>query len=42
MIAASMLDGLGYKNFMDVDGGFSELNKTKVPVTEYICPTTLL
>lgn len=42
MIAASILDGLGYKNFMDVDGGFSELNKTKVPVTEYLCPTTLL
>ncbi|PZR17240.1 MAG: MBL fold metallo-hydrolase [Flavobacterium psychrophilum] len=42
MIAASILDGLGYKNFFDVEGGFSELSKTHVPVSEYICPTTLL
>ncbi|MHA3787053.1 MBL fold metallo-hydrolase [Flavobacterium hauense] len=42
MIASSILDGLGYKNLFDVEGGFTELCKTHVPITEYICPTTLL
>lgn len=42
MIAASILNGLGYTNFIDVEGGFAEISRTSVPITAYICPTTLL
>lgn len=42
MIAASVLKQRGWDNFTDVSGGFSEMTKTRVPKTEYICPTTLL
>ncbi len=42
MIAASILKQRGFDNLMDVRGGFSELKKTTLAKTEYVCPTTLL
>lgn len=43
MLAASILKSRGWENFVDVAGGFSAIKATgKVPVTDYICPTTLL
>lgn len=42
MIAASILKQRGWDNFADVSGGFSEMTKTNVPRTDYVCPTTLL
>ena len=42
MIAASILKSRGYHNFKDVEGGMTELLKTDIPKTEYVCPTTLL
>lgn len=42
MIAASILKQRGWDNFVDVEGGFKEIAKTNVPITEYICPSTLL
>lgn len=42
MIAASMLKQRGWDNFVDVVGGFTELAKTDIPKSEYVCPTTLL
>lgn len=42
MIAASILKQRGWDNFSDVKGGFSEMIKTKVPRTDYVCPTTML
>lgn len=42
MIAASILKARGWDNFTDVRGGFSEMVKTNIPRTEYVCPTTLL
>lgn len=42
MIAASILKQRGWDNFADVSGGFSEMAKTNVPKTAYVCPTTLL
>lgn len=42
MIAASILKARGWDNFTDVRGGFSELAKTNIPKTAYVCPTTLL
>ena len=42
MIASSMLKQRGWDNFVDVKNGFDAISKTSVPVTEYVCPTTLL
>ena len=42
MIAASILKQRGWDDFVDVADGFEEMVKTKIPLTEYVCPTTLL
>ncbi len=42
MIAASMLKQRGWENFKDVRGGFGAIKETKVPVSDYVCPSTLL
>jgi len=42
MIAASLLKRAGWDNFADVRGGFAKIEESKLPVTEYVCPTTLL
>tara|TARA_B100000508_G_scaffold136157_1_gene128827 strand:- start:83268 stop:84680 length:1413 start_codon:yes stop_codon:yes gene_type:complete len=42
MIAASILKSRGWENFEDVIGGFDAIKETEIPVTDYVCPTTLL
>jgi rhodanese-related sulfurtransferase len=42
MIAASILKSRGFEDFKDVEGGMTEILKTTLPKTEYVCPTTLL
>lgn len=42
MIASSILKSRRWENFEDVIGGFDAIKETEVPVTEYVCPTTLL
>ncbi len=42
MIAASILKSRGYHDFVDVEGGMTEILKTAIPKTEYVCPSTLL
>lgn len=42
MIAASILKQRGWDQVIDIRGGFSELSKTSLPKTEYVCPSTLL
>ena len=42
MIASSILKSRGWENFEDVIGGFDAIQETDIPVTEYVCPTTLL
>ena len=42
MIAASILKQKGWHQFTDVIGGFTEISKTQVPKTKYVCPTSLL
>jgi glyoxylase-like metal-dependent hydrolase (beta-lactamase superfamily II)/rhodanese-related sulfurtransferase len=41
MIAASILKSRGYHNMIDVDGGFKHIKESRVPVSEYVCPSTL-
>lgn len=42
MITASILKSRGFDNIVDVAGGFKAIKETGVPVTDYVCPTTLL
>ncbi len=42
MIAASILKQRGWDNFVDVMGGFTEMKKTTVLRSDYVCPTTML
>jgi len=42
MIAASILKQRGFENFADVTGGFNEIKLTNIPISNYVCPTTLL
>lgn len=41
MIASSILKSRGIHNLVDVAGGFAEIKKAGIPVTDYVCPTTL-
>ena len=41
MITASILQARGYRNIVDVKEGFAGIEKTKIKLTDYVCPTTL-
>ena len=42
MMAASILQGRGYRNFTEVAGGFDAINKTNVPKTNFVCQTKIM
>lgn len=42
MIAASILQARGYRNFTEVEGGFAAIGQTKVPKTDFICQSKVL
>ncbi|MCK6639998.1 MAG: MBL fold metallo-hydrolase [Bacteroidia bacterium] len=37
MIAASILQARGYRNFSEIEGGFKSISETSIPKTDYIC-----
>ncbi|MBK9285179.1 MAG: MBL fold metallo-hydrolase [Sphingobacteriaceae bacterium] len=39
MIASSILKRNGFKNLIDVEGGFSAIAKTDLPTTSFVCPS---
>ena len=41
MIAASILKSRGIHNLVDIKGGYAQIKKTNVKVSDYICPSTL-
>ncbi|HDZ03478.1 hypothetical protein LCGC14_0417350 [marine sediment metagenome] len=41
MIAASILKSRGIHNLIDVKGGFKAIQEAGIPVSEFVCPTTL-
>jgi Rhodanese-related sulfurtransferase len=41
VIAASILKARGYHNVIDIAGGFDAIKKSSLPVTDYVCPSTL-
>ena len=42
MIASSILKARGWDNVVNVDGGWKAIEKTGLPKTDYVCPTTLV
>lgn len=42
MIAASILQARGYRNFTEVAGGFGAIAKTDVPRTDFVCQSKML
>ena len=42
MVAASILQARGYRNFTEIDGGFKAISATSVPKTNYICQTKVM
>lgn len=37
MIAVSILQARGYRNFIEIAGGFNAISRTNVPKTKYVC-----
>lgn len=42
MMAASILQARGYRNFTEVDGGFNAIAKTDVPKTDFVCQSKVM
>jgi hydroxyacylglutathione hydrolase len=42
MIAASILQLRGYRNFSEIEGGFSAISTTDVPVSDFVCQSKML
>jgi len=41
IIAASILKSRGIHNLIDIAGGFKAMKEANIPITQYVCPTTL-
>lgn len=41
MVASSILKSRGIHNLVDVKGGFKDIKESGIPVSEFVCPTTL-
>ncbi len=42
MIAASILQARGYRNFTEIEGGFGAISKTSIPKTDFVCQSKVL
>ena len=42
MIAASILQARGYRNFTEIEGGFAAISKTDLPKTDFVCQSKVL
>jgi glyoxylase-like metal-dependent hydrolase (beta-lactamase superfamily II)/rhodanese-related sulfurtransferase len=42
MIAASILQARGYRNFTEVEGGFKAISATNVPRTDFVCQSKVM
>ncbi|MGC1205153.1 MAG: rhodanese-like domain-containing protein [Flavobacteriaceae bacterium] len=41
VIAASILKARGFNNLVDIAGGFGAIKQSNLPITNFVCPTTL-
>jgi hydroxyacylglutathione hydrolase len=42
MMAASILQARGYRNFTEIEGGFNAICQTNIPRTDFICQSKVL
>jgi hydroxyacylglutathione hydrolase len=42
MIAASILQARGYRNFTEIEGGFGAISQTELPKTDFVCQSKLM
>lgn len=42
MIAASILQARGYRNFIEIEGGFQAITETQIPKTDFVCQSKVL
>ncbi|AOW10853.1 MBL fold metallo-hydrolase [Flavobacterium gilvum] len=42
MIAASILQARGFRNFSEIEGGFNAIAKTNIPKTDFVCQSKML
>jgi hydroxyacylglutathione hydrolase len=42
MMAASILQSRGYRNFSEIEGGFNAISQTDVPVSDFVCQSKVL
>jgi hydroxyacylglutathione hydrolase len=42
MIAASILQARGYRNFTEIEGGFVSISKLNIPKTDFVCQSKIL
>ena len=42
MIAASILQARGYRNFSEIEGGFNAIAQTNIPKTDFVCQSKVL
>ena len=42
MIAASILEARGFRNFTEIEGGFNAIAKTALPKTDFVCQSKVL
>uniref|UniRef100_UPI00374D1772 MBL fold metallo-hydrolase n=1 Tax=Flavobacterium sp. TaxID=239 RepID=UPI00374D1772 len=42
MIAASILQARGYRNFTEIEGGYNAILKTNIPKTDFVCQSKIL
>jgi hydroxyacylglutathione hydrolase len=42
MMAASILQARGYRNFSEIEGGYNAIAKTTVPKTDFVCQSKVL
>ena len=42
MIAASILEARGFRNFTEIEGGFNAIAKTNLPTTDFVCQSKVL
>lgn len=42
MIAASILQSRGFRNFKEIEGGFNAIAKTELPKTDFVCQSKIL
>jgi rhodanese-related sulfurtransferase len=42
MIAASILQARGFRNFSEIEGGYKSIAETNVPKTDFVCQSKIL